>query len=383
MTDRVWRGSGTSGCRGFARRLLSFWTSTCRPPAETAVGGSEVHEQGASIQEHLRPIGSVGCGLVGDALGVTRQAGLCDAMGSFPKRRLVHLCTTRRDLSMDDFEGHSAGGHGGAGMVALSTVKKCRQWEPRFKGHTAVALKVAHDGAEDFLLSEAKIMEVLSHRSIVRYIGFVRSPRYSVIAMERCAGPTLQKLPVEGSGPLAERDALDAMLQLLSAVSYMHTKGVAHLDIKSENVMLRDNPSQACHHVWKLLDFGLSESLGQHVYSYLYASILGTIGYAAPDMFDDRLSSAGFCDIWSLGILFIEMLTGKVALDKPTWDSYRVLIETYNIAQLASLAMAPLRGSAVSVRMQELISLFLRPLGQRQTAEQLLQVVRKMLSTAA
>ena len=335
------------------------------------------------MQDSLRPLGRAGRGVGGDALGVTRQAGLCDATGSFPQRRLVHLCTSRRDLSMDDFEGHSAGGHGGAGMVALSTVKKCRQWEPRFKGHTAVALKVAHDGAEDFLLSEAKIMQVLSHRSIVRYIGFVRSPRYSAIVMERCTGPTLQKLLVEGNGPLAERDALVAMLQLLSAVSYLHTRGVAHLDIKSENVMLRDNPSQTCRQVWKLLDFGLSESLGQHVYRYLYSSIRGTIGYAAPDMFDDQLSSAGFCDIWSLGILFVEMLTGKVALKKPTWDSYRALIETSDFDELASLATAPLRRSAVSVRTQELISLFLRPRGQRQTAEQLVQVVRGMLSTAA
>lgn len=309
--------------------------------------------------------------------------GLAAATRPLDNHKGVHLCTPRRNLEMRDFEVSSgAGGSGGMGMVMFATVKSDRSTEPRFNGFTSVAIKTAAPGAEDNLIKEGEIGAVLRHPGIVRHIGVVQWNNSSALVMERCEGSSMRSLLRTG-GPLTEIQSLRAMRQLLSAVSYMHHQGIAHLDIKADNVMVGGSRTGPRPLSWKLVDFGLSQRLDHtSVYDKNGSNArCGTIGYMPPDMFIRRRHSPGLCDIWSLGVLFVEMLTGESVFSAPTIEEFRSLI-TSDYGSLLEMVMDELWPRGVSQETKDLILLFLLPINLRRTAQELLRRVSGLISAS-
>ena len=210
------------------------------------------------------------------------------------------------------FEIRSEFGRGGMGIVyeAVDTRRSAR-----------VALKRLHATGLRFssrsaLVREARLLAALDHPAIARIFTVERHDEIDVISMEYVDGVTLGERLHEGA--LETQDALWIALQVAMALEAAHTRGVLHLDLKPENVMLERTP-EAGHTAglpglairpWaKVLDFGIGRWMGKISRTDL---ALGTPGYASPEQIDGRPLDAR-ADLWSLGCLLFEMLAGRPA----------------------------------------------------------------------
>jgi serine/threonine-protein kinase len=129
------------------------------------------------------------------------------------------------------------------------------------------------------------------------------------MTMDFIAGTSLRKR-AQGPG-LAIEHAVQVALQLLSGLEAMHTVGVLHRDLKSDNVMISGTDA-APHAV--LIDFGLSRSLGKSG-RVAGAPMSGSMGYMAPEQIDGKELSPQ-TDIFAFGVVLFELLTGALPFDR-------------------------------------------------------------------
>lgn len=169
---------------------------------------------------------------------------------------------------------------------------------------------------------EARAAGAMSHPNIVTIydVGEDRGRHY--IAMEFLQGQTLRDRLAAANGPLPLHESLDIALALSSALEYAHERGVVHRDIKPDNIYLlsgREGQARV-----KLTDFGIAR-ITHEVQLTLAGQVFGTPSYMSPEQVQGRDIDAR-SDIFSLGILLYEMVTGR----KPfTGDS--VITITYRI----------------------------------------------------
>ena len=131
------------------------------------------------------------------------------------------------------------------------------------------------------------------------------------IAMEHIDGQTLRDRLARG--PMPRREALDIAAQIASALTIAHAAGVVHRDLKPENVMLRPDG------IVKVLDFGLAKLVGsgssreaatQTIAHTEPGTVVGTVSYMSPEQARAMAVDAR-TDIWSVGVVLYEMLTGQ------------------------------------------------------------------------
>jgi tRNA A-37 threonylcarbamoyl transferase component Bud32 len=152
---------------------------------------------------------------------------------------------------------------------------------------------------------EAKLASSLAHDNICSVIDFGEDPSFGLfMVMELLAGVRLD-YKIRRDGPLAPRVACDVVGQIAEALRYVHTRGIVHGDIKSENILLtRTNDRRR---LAKLLDFGLARTAA----SGDPTRIEGTPEYLAPERIAGHPASPR-SDIYALGILFWECLVGRL-----------------------------------------------------------------------
>jgi hypothetical protein len=207
-------------------------------------------------------------------------------------------------------------GRGGMGIV----------WRARQKQLSrAVALKVLAprgeappDLAERFE-REARALARLVHPGIVAVHAYGREGDLCWLVMECVEGPTLRTL-LEG-GPLEPARALSLAGELCAALQYAHARGVVHRDVKPENVLV-DAEGHA-----KIADFGLAKLLGEPAALVsLTASrqVLGTLRYMAPEQLEAPLEVDHRADLYALGVVLYEMLTGEVPMGRFDLPSARL-----------------------------------------------------------
>ena len=164
---------------------------------------------------------------------------------------------------------------------------------------------------------EARAASALNHPNIITIYDIGQTESIHYIATEYAAGQTLRERLKAGGMPLGE--AVDVAIQIAEALGAAHTAGITHRDIKPENVVLRDDGYV------KVLDFGLakltappsdSESLSTSLDTDS-GVIAGTVKYMSPEQaLGQKVDSR--TDLWSLGVVFCEMLTGAAPFDGPT-----------------------------------------------------------------
>src|SRR5205814_6782327 len=132
--------------------------------------------------------------------------------------------------------------------------------------------------------------------------------------MELVDGEALNRLLFREK-QMSTRKACDIVLQLAEALHYIHKQGVVHCDIKTENILISEEEHEGKRNktVIKLLDFGLARSL---VASRASTSLSGTPHYVAPERIRGEPASPA-SDVYGVGILLYELLTGQVPWDGP------------------------------------------------------------------
>ncbi|MEG1754874.1 MAG: protein kinase [Clostridia bacterium] len=179
--------------------------------------------------------------------------------------------------------------------------------------HRTVAIKVLKeefiDDAE-FLRRferEARAVLQLSHDNIVRAYGVGEVDNLPYIVLEYVEGQTLKQIIVE-NGPMPPRLAVALATQVLAALSAAHSAGIIHRDVKPQNVIV--TPTGRA----KLTDFGIARDVTASTVTFAGSTILGSVHYLSPEQAKGKPVTEG-SDLYSVGIMLYEMLTGQVPFD--------------------------------------------------------------------
>ncbi len=169
---------------------------------------------------------------------------------------------------------------------------------------------------------EARTLAKLSHPNIVAVYDFGQTGGYRYFVMEYVDGLNLRQL--ERTTKLSPREALGIIPQLCEALQFAHDAGVVHRDIKPENILV-DKRGRV-----KIADFGLAKLLGPGTRDYTITEaghVMGTPHYMAPEQVEKPLEVDHRADIYSLGVVFYEMLTGELPLGRFASPSQKVQVD--------------------------------------------------------
>jgi serine/threonine protein kinase len=185
-------------------------------------------------------------------------------------------------------------GRGGMGVVYRAEDKNIGR---------EVAIKTLTEATPELrqrFLVEAR-SGVLNHQNIVTVYDFGEQDGNPYIVMEYLHGDSLEKV-LRGTKPLSIVEKLEIVRQVCEGLGYAHQKGVVHRDIKPANVMVL--PGGQC----KIVDFGIArlESTSGHTQT---GAVIGTFHYISPERLKGDPSD-GRADIWAIGIMLYQMLTG-------------------------------------------------------------------------
>ncbi len=165
---------------------------------------------------------------------------------------------------------------------------------------------------------EATALAALNHPNIIQIIDRGVAGQHYYFAMEFVEGRSLRD--AIGPGRLTPQQALRIILQVARAIESAHDKGIVHRDLKPENILLDGRG-----HV-KVADFGLAGIRGPDSKLQLTATsvAMGTLNYMAPEQRRDAKNVDGRADLFSLGVIFYEVLTGELPLGRFKLPSQRV-----------------------------------------------------------
>jgi len=156
------------------------------------------------------------------------------------------------------------------------------------------------------LLREARLLERLDHPNIIKCREYCRGPEGFYMITELLHGKDLFSSVTE-RGSYCEEDAREVMTQLLDAVAYLSTRGIAHRDLKLQNIML---VTEGDHVTIKLIDFGLSGQLTNE--KVHFTTTCGTPHFSAPEVLRKNARYGTSCDVWSCGVVLYVLLAGEV-----------------------------------------------------------------------
>ena len=210
------------------------------------------------------------------------------------------------------------------GTGGMGAVYKARQ--PGLDRVVALKLLLPDIGSDPAFTQrfarEAQALARLNHPHIVGVYEFGQAGDTSFIVMEHVDGTNLRH--TLETGALKPKHALVLVPQICEALQYAHDKGVVHRDIKPENILLATDGSV------KIADFGLSRILGNENQPTMLTGthqIMGTPRYMAPEQLEGARSVDHRADIYSLGVVFYEMLTGELPIGRFQAPSQKVDID--------------------------------------------------------
>ena len=188
-------------------------------------------------------------------------------------------------------------GEGAGGKVFLASDKET---------NAQVAIKEINMktvSKKEMLLMEIKVMKDLNHKNIINYIQSYIEGDVLWVVMEYLAGGPLTDVCEQVCMP--EEQIATICSEVLEGIHYLHMNGILHRDIKSDNVLLGMNGSV------KIIDFGFCADVGTKKDADCRTTVVGTPYWMAPEVIERKVRYGKKVDIWSLGILSIEMKDGE------------------------------------------------------------------------
>ena len=169
-----------------------------------------------------------------------------------------------------------------------------------------------NDGAANKkFLKEIQVLKELEHPNIIKIFEYYIDNKYHYIITELLTGGELYEAILKFQ-KFNEKKAAYIMKQILSALNYLHSKGIVHRDIKPENILVQNDNNNKKNNNYmdelhiKLIDFGASNFFKENEILTLK---VGSPYYIAPEVLNKSYNEK--CDIWSAGVVLYVMLTGN------------------------------------------------------------------------
>ena len=226
------------------------------------------------------------------------------------KRRVTN--SKNKDIRKN-YEFISMLGNGTFGKVRLYRDRNYKELLFAIKTLKKEGISLSHF---NLLKREVDILSNMDHPNIVKYFGIFEDDFFIHIVMEYLKGQDLCKIiSLKNYTDFGENNMGQIIHQLLKALSFIHSKKIIHRDIKPENILFSDKRNLFS---LKLIDFGLATSEQEK-------KTAGTPSYMAPEMIDGNGTYVS--DIWSVGVIVYQMLTGKLPFDGKDGENHELLFE--------------------------------------------------------
>lgn len=173
---------------------------------------------------------------------------------------------------------------------------------------SAPNFETLHASLKDKFLKEAHVLGAMNHPNIVQVHDLFTENNTAYYVMEFIEGESLWNI-IERDGAIAETEARGYIRQIVSALGYIHSRNMLHLDVKPQNIMIRRSDNAAI-----LIDFGLTKHYDSTDGGQTTATVSGhSDGYASIEQYDNRGVTHFMpeIDIYSLGATFYAMLTAS------------------------------------------------------------------------
>ncbi|MFL6332670.1 MAG: serine/threonine-protein kinase [Pyrinomonadaceae bacterium] len=178
------------------------------------------------------------------------------------------------------------------------------------------AVKVLTQGTQgagfvERFFNEARIQASLQHPNVATLYDFCEVGGQPCIIMEYVDGQTIAERIAAYRAPLPLSETVHVFEKVCEAIDYVHRHGVIHRDIKSNNIKISSEGKV------KLLDFGIAKEQNTQQQLTQVGSVIGTLQYLAPELIRGGTADASG-DVWALGVLLYEMVTGRVPFEADT-----------------------------------------------------------------
>jgi serine/threonine protein kinase len=232
--------------------------------------------------------------------------------------------TTNQDINcqikLKDFNLLSILGKGGMATVYLAENRK-------FDVHVAVKMlnqeHVQNKNVRERFFSEAKLLYRLSHPNIVKATDLIDDGEMAAYVMDYVEGETLKDY-VQKKGRLGDEEIRGLFMQMFDAVGFVHENQLVHRDIKPSNFMIGKNGKV------KLMDFGIVKNLDPTAAEYTMTATtqqMGTPMYMSPEQVKSSKSVTTRSDIYSLGVVLWQMVTGRRPYDSDTLSTFDIQLK--------------------------------------------------------